>query len=353
MKKNLLRSMAALAVAVPTLLFSSQSQASSHSMDLSTAEAFYKGNTITWIVPYSPGGGYDKYSRLIVPFFEKYTGAKVQLENRPGAGGMRGANDIYRAPKDGLTVGIVNGSALVTNQLAEIEGAVYQFEKYGFLGRMVADQRVLVVSGRGGDYDDIQDMLAAKDTMKIGATGLGGSTYVDALVAGELFNLNQDIIHGFDSSSVIRQAMLRRDVVGMWGSYGSAIGPVADGLQKIVLQSGKQRNPDVPDAPTVLELAESLKIGSDKMAVLRAWQGLNDVGRPVVAPPGVAAVRLAFLQKAFEMAITDPEFVALAESNGRDLSFVTGAEMAQIANDAAVMPKKAKDFFVEAVSSGI
>lgn len=348
MKRTLSRTAAAMAVLIPTLLLSGHSQAE----DLSAAESFYDGNTINWIVPYSPGGGYDEYSRLIIPYFEKYTGATVRLQNNPGAGGMRGANDIYRSPKDGLTVGIVNGSALVTNQLAGIEGAVYQFEKYGFLGRVVADQRVLAVSTRG-DFDDFDDLLNASSTFKIGATGLGGSTYVDALVAGELFNLDQDIIHGFDSSSVIRQAMLRRDIVGMWGSYGSAIQDVEDGMQKIVLQSGQERTAAIPDAPTVLEMAERMNLGADKMAVLRAWQGLNDVGRPVVAPPGVPADRLAFLQRAFEQALTDPEFIAVAEEAGRDLSFVNGARMAQVANDAAVMPDTAKEFFVEAVSGGI
>lgn len=348
MKKTLFRTAMAMAVMIPALLTAGTSQAE----DLSAAEAFYDGNTINWIVPYSPGGGYDEYSRLIIPYFEKYTGASVRLQNNPGAGGMRGANDIYRSPKNGLTVGIVNGSALVTNQLAGIEGAIYQFENFGFLGRMVADQRVLAISTRG-QFDTIQEMLEADSTFKIGATGLGGSTYVDALVAGELFDLDQNIIHGFDSSSVIRQAMLRRDIVGMWGSYGSAISDVEDGVQQIVLQSGQERNPAIPDAPTVLELAEQQQLGSDKMAVLRAWQGLNDVGRPVVTPPGVPADRLAFLQRAFEQAITDPEFVAEAEGAGREIAFVDGEQMAQIATDAAVMPDTAKAFFVEAVSGGI
>lgn len=348
MKKTLFRTATALAVMIPALFMAGHSQAE----DLSAAEAFYDGNTINWIVPYSPGGGYDEYSRLIIPYFEKYTGARVRLQNNPGAGGMRGANDIYRAPKDGLTVGIVNGSALVTNQLAGIEGAIYQFENYGFLGRMVADQRVLAISTRG-QFDTIEQMIEADSTFKIGATGLGGSTYVDALVAGELFDLDQNIIHGFDSSSVIRQAMLRRDIVGMWGSYGSAISDVEDGVQKIVLQSGQQRTAAIPDAPTVLELAERLQLGTEKMAVLRAWQGLNDVGRPVVAPPGLPADRLAFLQRAFEQAMNDPEFLAEAESSGRDLTFANGEQMAQIATDAAVMPESAEAFFVDAVSGGI
>lgn len=348
MNKSLLSILTTAATAIPALLWSGHASAE----DLSEAEAFYKGNTVKWIVPYSPGGGYDEYSRLIIPFMEKYTGAEIQIENKPGAGGMRGANEVYRSPKDGLTIGIVNGSALVTNQLAGVEGAAYQFEKFGFLGRVVADLRVMTVSQRG-DYENFDQILNAANKFKVGATGLGGSTYVDALVNGHLFDLNQDLIHGFDSSSVIRQAMLRGDIVGMWGSYGSAIDSVEDGLNRIIVQSGKQRSVELPDVPTVVEMAESAQLDEEKIAVLRAWQGLNDVGRPVVAPPGTPADKVAFLQQAFEQVMNDPEFQAKVQKAGRELAYANGKDMEQIAIDAAVMPASAKTFFVNAVKGGL
>ena len=106
------------------------------------AASFYKGKNIRWIVPYSTGGGYDKYTRLISPFFAKYTGATIRIENKPGAGGMLGVNLLFKSPKDGLTVGIINGSAMVTNQIAKTKGANYKIEEFEFLGRIVADRRV-------------------------------------------------------------------------------------------------------------------------------------------------------------------------------------------------------------------
>ena len=41
----------------------------------------------------------------------------------------------------------------------------------------------------------------------MGATGLGGSTYVDTVIIGKVFEFNQDVIHGFDRSGPIRKAM--------------------------------------------------------------------------------------------------------------------------------------------------
>ena len=126
MRRIFLKSAAAAALAITTIGFGSTASADE-------VGDFYKGNVIKWIVPYDPGGGYDKYSRLIIPYFEKHTGARVDIVNLPGSGGMKGAVEIFNSPSDGLTVGIINGSAMVTNQLAKIEGANYKVGDYNFL----------------------------------------------------------------------------------------------------------------------------------------------------------------------------------------------------------------------------
>ena len=77
------------------------------------AASFYKGKNITWIIPYNPGGGYDAYTRVIAPYFEKYTGATVVCKNEPGAGSLIGTNKLYQSEPDGLTVGIINGPGVL------------------------------------------------------------------------------------------------------------------------------------------------------------------------------------------------------------------------------------------------
>jgi tripartite-type tricarboxylate transporter receptor subunit TctC len=312
------------------------------------AASFYKGKNIRWIVPYDPGGGYDEYARLIAPYFSKYTGANVRLDNKPGAGGMRGVNELFASPDDGLTVGIINGSAMVTNQLVGIQGANYKIEEFMFLGRVVADRRVLATSIKNG-FGTFENMVNAKDEFKIGATGLGGSTYVDAVVIAEVFKLKQNLIHGFDSSSVIRQSMLRGDIAGMWGSAGSAADSVEDGFNQIILQSGKVRSPDLADVPTVLEVMNKMNSSDQDRELLKAWQGLNDVGRPVAAPPGTPEHKVAFLREAFEKALNDPEFLKVCADSGRAISFATGEEMNTIASDAAVMSDSVREYFVGAI----
>lgn len=313
------------------------------------AAAFYDGRNIKWIIPYSPGGGYDEYARLIAPYLEKYTGARVYIFNMPGAGGLRGVNELFSSPKNGLTIGLLNGSALVMNELAGMRGADYKIGEFMFLCRIVADTRVLVVSADSG-YESFEAIWQSGKDVKIGATGLGGSTYVDAVIANEAFDMQLDIIHGFDSSSVVRQAMLRGDIVGTWGSWGSALDSVGEGRDIVILQSGRERMADLADVPTVFEMVAKTSDPEHSSAVLTAWESLHAVGRPVAVAPGTPPERLQYLRDAFDKALHDPELLAKALQSGRTFRYASGEEMEQIVRDATQMPDKIRQLFVNAIN---
>jgi tripartite-type tricarboxylate transporter receptor subunit TctC len=312
------------------------------------AAGFYDGRVIKWIIPYSPGGGYDEYGRMIAPYLEKYTGARVDILNLPGAGGMRGVNELFNSLSDGLTIGTMNGSALVTNELAGMRGADYKIAEFEYLGRVVADARVLVVSLDSG-YASFEDIWKKGKDVKIGATGLGGSTYVDAVIANEALEMDLDIIHGFDSSSVVRQAMLRGNIVGTWGSWGSALESVDEGRDKVILQSGKQRAADLPDVPTAFEMAPKTSNPERATAILRAWESLHAVGRPLAAPPGTDPEKVRFLSDALNSALHDPELVAIAAKSGRPINYASSEEMRQIVTDATEMREDIRALFVRAI----
>ncbi len=316
--------------------------------DTNAAAAFYDGKVIKWIIPYSPGGGYDEYVRLIAPFMEKYTGARVDVHNLPGAGGMRGVNELYASPNNGLNIGIINGSALITSQLAGIKGAEYELDKFEYIGRIIADPRVLVLSNKSS-IKVFEDILNSQEVVKIGATGLGGSTYVDAVIAKEAFNMNVEIIHGFDSSPVVRQSMLRGNIAGTWGSWGSAEDGVESGMEFVLIQSGRERLADLADVPTVFEYADKTSNPDRTTAILTAWDALIQVGRSVAAPPGTAADRIVFLREAFNKSLHDPELLQRAEQAGRPFDYATGEDMTEITLNATKMPPEIEELFIKAI----
>lgn len=311
-------------------------------------EDFYKGKSIRWIIPYSPGGGYDEYARLIAPYLEKYTGARVDILNLPGAGGMRGANDLFNAQKDGLTIGLINGSALVVNELAEMRGAEYKITEFDYLGRIVADRRVFSVTLDSG-FDSIDKLWDAGSSVKIGATGLGGSTYLDAVIINEAFGLDLNIVHGFDSSSVVRQAMLRGNIAGTWGSWGSALDSVDNGAHRILLQSGRERLKELAEVPLALELIDRSNDPERTSRILSAWETLHEVGRPLAAPPGTQPERLAYLRKAFQSAMTDPELLEKSATLSRSLDYANAEEMQRVIRESVEMPEDLKRLFVKAI----
>ena len=76
-----------------------------------------RNQKLRWIVPYSPGGGFDVYSRLIAPQLATKIGAAISVENFPGAGGSLGSRRIQRAQPDGRTLGLINAPGLLTAAL--------------------------------------------------------------------------------------------------------------------------------------------------------------------------------------------------------------------------------------------
>ena len=317
-----------------------------------SAAAYFDNATIKWIVPNNPGGGYDEYARLIAPYLEKYTGAVVQVRNIPGSGGMRALSELFKSPADGLTIGLINGSGMVTNQIAEISRAAYEIDELSFIGRVTTDTRVLTLS-RQSQYATFGDIINSQEEVRIGATGLGGSTYVDAVIIREVFGLNMNVIHGFNNSSGMRHAMLRGNIDGAWSSWGSVQNEVDSGRIKLVLQGGRTREASLPDVPTVFEFVAKTANPENTQRILTAWDALHDVGRVVAAPPGMPADRLQFLREAMRQALYDPQFLGDTEKARRPILFASGEEIGSIVERASLMPVETRQIFTTAIRSGL
>lgn len=317
-------------------------------VEVESAADFYDGKTIEFICPYPPGKGYDQYSRLLAPYLEKYTGATVVVRNVEGGGGMRGVNELYRAPADGLVIGIQNGMASVTNALAGIEGVVYELDKFSWIGRVTTNPRVFITKV-GGPYGTIEDVINSQDTVRIGATGLGGSTYVDAVVVTEALGLKAEVIHGYDSSGPVEQAIARGDVDAMWGSWSSRRDFVEAGEAQVILQSGEERLSDLPDVPTWFDVADTPRAKE----ILTVQEGLHAVGRPVAGPPGIPPERLQFLREAFKNAMEDPDLIADAEEAQRPLNYASAEKIEEIAVGVSQMKPDIEEIFVKAIKGDI
>lgn len=311
---------------------------------------FLDGAVLQWIIPNNPGGGYDEYARLVAPYIEKYSGARVRLRNIPGSGGMRAMAELFKSPGDGLTIGIVNGSGMVISQVAGISKSKYQIDELSYLARIAADTRVLTLSMQS-PYKSFDDVFNAEVPLKIGATGFGGSTFVDAMVSRDLFALNVNVIHGFNNSAGMRQSLLRGNIDGSWNSWGSVIDQVTSGHAKIVLQAGRTRIAALPEVPTVFEVLEKAADQVVARDILNAWLTLHAVGRSVAAPPSVPVAKLQILREVFNQALNDPQFLDDAARARRTVDYASGEQIQLLIKEALDMPAEIRQFFIHAVQS--
>ena len=157
------------------------------------AQGYFKDKTVKMIVPHSNTGGYGEYSRLLAPFLEKQLKAKaVLVEYRTGAGGLLGQNLIYEAKPDGLTIGFTSGPTMVLAQLAGSEGVQFEVNKFTYLGRAIAEPRMVFVGLKSPVKSFPKDVIALGRPFMVPSQGVDDDFY-GAAVLGAIFGFDVKI----------------------------------------------------------------------------------------------------------------------------------------------------------------
>lgn len=294
--------------------------------------AGFKGETIHFIVSFEPGGGYDTIARAMAPYLEEELGATVVVENEDGAGGLLAANQIYAAEPDGLTIGFFAGQGIAGASLAEAEGVQFDLEKFSYVARLSAEQRVLVSSPRG-PYDTIEDVRSGKQ-LTFASAGTGAADNIDGAVLYPVLGIDGKIITGFEGSDDTALAITAGDADVGSGTIASRLEGIENGDLRPVLVLGKQRSATLPDVPTLVEL--DLDEPSRSLAAMHL--NLQHMGRMVWAPPGVPEDRLDALEDAFKAASTNPELVKKMAKAGETMDFASGEEARAVAADVLDAP---------------
>ena len=142
-------------------------------------QEFYKGKTVRFIVGFSPGGGFDVYTRLIARHMGEHIPGRPQtlVENMPGAGSLIAANHLYnRAKPDGLTVGNWVGGLILQQVLGTGKGIEFDARKFEWIGLPVSGTQVCALAKRSGVTSSAQ-WSKAKEPIKLGGEAPGSTTY--------------------------------------------------------------------------------------------------------------------------------------------------------------------------------
>jgi len=297
-----------------------------------TAEEFYRGKTITYIVSTSAGGGYDTYARLIAKHMENHLpGTNIVVKNVPGAGHIIGTNQLNASKPDGLTIGSFN-TGLVYAQLLKQEGIRFDLSKMTWIGKAAADGRVVMVSAKG-PIMKFDDLRTAKEPVKFGGAGPGSASYNEIKMLIEALSLNIEYIPGY-SGREDEMAILRGELGGSMGSLSSFLPFVKNGYGRLVLQIGSTPPPEYPDTPLAKDTIED-PAGRSITALIASQAELS---RLTAAPPGVPEDRANFLIAAYKAALEDPALIKDAEKLGLPIDPLYGDNVRQRIVEALDQP---------------
>jgi tripartite-type tricarboxylate transporter receptor subunit TctC len=317
-------------------------------LPLSAGAQPYAGKTLTIIVGYKAGGGYDATARVLARHLPKHIPGKptVIVQNMPGANSMIAANHVYNVARpDGLTIGTFNRNLPIA-QLTKVDGVKFDMTKFAWIGSAASECTILALRS-DLPYNSIEDLKKAKQPIVIGATGPGANTYDFPLLLKEFLGLNLKIVTGYQSSADIMLAIERKEVDGRAGSFTS-IRPFIDRKLVRPLLRARAEEPGVEQLPIDEDFAPNPRA----KAIMALRSAPEIVGRPYVMHPNTSAEHLKTMRDAFARAIADKELVAEATKAKMELNFV-GADVAlKVMNEMLSQPKDVVDEFAKYVKFG-
>ena len=297
--------------------------------DAQDGAAFYKGKTVTYVVATGAGGGYDFYGRLVSKYMEKHLpGSTFVVKNVPGAGHIIGANLIYTAKPNGLTVGTFN-TGLIFAQLLGRQGVKFDLTKMTWMGKAASDPRVIMVAVQT-DLKAVQDLKTAKTPVKFSSSGVGSSGYNDTMMLSRVLGWNMKLILGYRGTDS-ELAMRRGEIDAALGSLSSAGLFVKNGYGRIIAQIGGKKAGDWPLLADVVE-------GRNPKAIAALIGSQAELARFTAGPPAIPAGRTEALRAAFKNAMEDKQLREQAARADRPIDPLYGDDVAKLVSAALDQP---------------
>jgi tripartite-type tricarboxylate transporter receptor subunit TctC len=289
----------------------------------------WNGKILKIVVPYGPGGTYDKYAHSFSRHLGKHIKGKptVILQHMPGAGGAKAMNWHYNiAPKNGETL-LIPLDNTVVNQLLRPAKTRYDARNFTWLGSSNQTNMVLIMRTDTG-VKTWQDLKGRKNIVSAGGTA--SFDHVAMSLFRSLLKFDLKIVTGYKGSAATTFAVEQGEVEGNcnnWLTYASKVPHWFTGdkpFARAVVQLGVFLDPDMPKSVPLLSDLVSNPL--DKAAVdFISVAGL--LGRGLVVPPNTPKSTIAMLRKAYDGMNQDGDFEAelkkkrlrLIKANGREI----------------------------------
>jgi tripartite-type tricarboxylate transporter receptor subunit TctC len=267
----------------------------------------YPNKPIRLIVPYAPGGATDIIGRAAAAELTKTMGQQVIIENRPGAGGNLGAEQVARSAPDGYTL-LVSPSSL--HGITPFLYTKLPYDPNKDLAPIIvlgsfANVLVMNPSIKANSVSELVALIKASPGKFTYASSGSGSTIH---LSGEMFKsmLNLDIAHvPYKGSSPALTDLMGGQVSIMFDNIPSAITFIRSGKLKPLATTGPTRSSSLPELPTMIEAGFPGYIST-------AWFG-------IVAPAGTPKEIIARINAEGQKVTKSPDFIKRMNELGYDI----------------------------------
>jgi tripartite-type tricarboxylate transporter receptor subunit TctC len=299
--------------------------------------AKFPTKTMTFVVPYAPGGSSDTRARMLAAKMQVILGQTIVVENKAGGGGNIGTDMIAKAPADGYTFGIGNFAPLSVNKAMMPK---VPFDAAKDLAPIILIERgpLVMVVPENSQFKSFQDLVsygkAHPDKITFASAGVGGAYHL----AGELLSeaTGVPMVHvPYKGGGPATTDLLGGQVSFMFDMAPAVLPHIKEHKMRALAVANDKRLTQLPNVPTLGEL------GLKDMAMSN-WFGL-------VAPAKTPKEIIAKLNDAANRALKEPDVMKAIQEPGNIIGGGTPEQFATfVAGETARWSKVVKDKNIKA-----
>lgn len=283
----------------------------------SFAFAAYPDKPIKVVIGFPAGGPLDQHARLLTDKLQAVLGQPLIVDYKSGAGGTVGAESVAKSAPDGYTIMLANTGVMVIN------GALYSKLPYSTLkdfiplARTAMQPLALLVNPKIPTHNLKEFMVYAKTRpgqINYGSAGNGGISHL----VPEMFKNSTGLfmVHiPYRGSAPAFTDLMAGQVQFMAESIPQAAAYHKQGKVRAIAVTSRERNPALPDVPTVIESG------------IQDFEVVGFYG--FLAPAGTPKDVVAKLSDAFKQVLSNPEVKSRMVSQGADPAFLGSDDFAK------------------------
>ena len=279
--------------------------------------AAFPDKPIRVVIGFPAGGPLDQHARLLTEKLQAVLGQPIVIDYKSGAGGTVGAQDVMKAPPDGYTLMLANTGVMVINPALYSKLPYATLKDFTPIARTAMQPLALLVNPKlpvSTLKEFIDYSRARPGQVNYGSAGNGGISHL----VPEMFKNATGLfmVHiPYRGSALAFTDLMGGQVQFMGESIPQAANYHKQGKVRALAVTSKERNPALPDVPTVIESG------------IKGFEVVGFYG--FLAPAGLPKDITAKLSDAFKQVMNSPEIKTRMVMQGADPAFLGSDEFAQ------------------------